>query len=225
MRNRGHRLRSSIDGAAGYALEEPAFQRHPPLKRLSAKLAQHAKRVHEAMVGELSASHERAAGKANQRKKDELRRVYLKIIVTNGRQTMLSKPGADRALRMPKSRDSVEKVVAAARAMIKIAAPEKKLFADVVAKDFFAKAKALTDDLAKGAHAGALGRKSWTRAIQQTEQELRAGRQVIELMSAIVDAEFAGSVVQYKWRKSVRVGKRMGRPVKKKAGKAPQAGG
>ena len=224
MRNRGHRLSSSIASAASFALNEPALQRHPPLKRLSAKLAQHAKRVAEAMRGELSASTQRRVSKLDQRKKEELRRVYLKIIVTNGRQTMLSKPGADRAFRMPKSRDSVEKVVAAARAMIKIAAPEKKLFADVVAPDFFAKARALTNELAAGAQAGATGRKDWTRAIQLAEKELRAGRQVIELMSAIVDAEFAGSRVQHEWRLSVRVGKRMGRPVKKKVRRVPPAG-
>ena len=134
-------------------------------------------------------------------------------------------PGAERALRVPHARSSTAVVATAALRMLDVLTPHTKLLrAAGVSREFLQRFRAEAKQLALQAKTTRDARQRLTRATAAIEAELRKGRRTAGILEGLVMLHAGHDETFMKmWKHERRVGKRIGRPKKRRsaAGQGP----
>lgn len=193
----------------------------PEIATLARRLLRHAERVTALSSQEYSATRNASRGEAAliARRKADLRETHLKRIAKAGRKLMRNVPGVARALAVPAKSAPADSLVASARAMVKAVRPARKLFVEAgFAPDFDKACANAANALAHAARESGSSAARTARVRRDLADAIRDGRATIEVIDAVLQPRFAlDSGLAIEWRSATRVGRRAGRPPRRRA--------
>jgi hypothetical protein len=224
MRNRDYRLIDSVLRSALFA--EQYAEQFPGLRKLGSKLAKHADRLAVLRDQDIvSRRSQGASGEELRRRRNELRLKHLIPMARAGKKLFRFAPGIERAVQAPGSRATATEVVRASRAMCKAVKPHRKLFLDIgFDRRFLEDCTRMTDDLDRRALSWDSERKKKTALLKSITEEVRIARGTMDVMDAMMVAQGGrDSGPRTAWLASKKVGRKVGRPRKKRRPVTPAA--
>jgi hypothetical protein len=160
------------------------------------------------------------ASKELRAKCDLMREAYMIPIGRAGRKHLRFTSAPARAFKTPPKRSTPSQLVASARAMAKAVRPHWKHFAEIgFARDAAAKMMKSAIEIEKSLKDGDVARRISTKHLREIESEVRAARQIIDIMDGMMLAHSRGDdgyVLLKAWRHAKRIPKKMGRPRKRR---------
>lgn len=152
------------------------------------------------------------------RLREEIRHTHLRPIVRRGRTLIKNQPGLEEMLTVPHKRASSAAIAEHTLALIEWLKPYRSTFiAHGFARNFLSSARAAAKDLAKRTTNTGGARTDRSTATRSIAEAIVEGTALKEALNAIVKPLISHDArLLAQWESAMRVGKRIGRPKKRK---------